>query len=268
METPANVSKKEIVSEQNSLQEEVAALRGSLRFIALSILVVGILIATPLFFFMYRSAADPEGFGFRAGTVQGDREAQSESALVLDGDPVLGNKEKAKVAIVEFSDYECPFCKQFHQQTFGRLIKEYIDTDQAVFVFRDFPLSGHEPVATAEAQAANCVQEIAGDKAYFEYGQLVFEKSGSNGRGVTGTTLEALAERVGIGAEPFHECVKSEKFRDEIAEDILEGERVGVSGTPAFLIGSLEGDKVVNGTLLVGAQPFSVFKKVLDQYLR
>lgn len=109
-----------------------------------------------------------------------------ESVLVevsLDDDSVLGDSN-APVTIVEFSDYECPFCKRAFEQTYPILKSDYINTGKAKFVFRDLPLPFHDPVATEEAVAANCAKEQGGDKAYFEYHDKIFENTKSNGEGL------------------------------------------------------------------------------------
>ena len=95
-------------------------------------------------------------------------ERPTKGVATIDDDPILGDKN-APITIIEFSDYECPFCKRHFTDTYPKLIKEYIDTGKAKLVFRDFPLSFHDPMATKEAVAANCAKEQGGDKKYFDY---------------------------------------------------------------------------------------------------
>lgn len=111
-------------------------------------------------------------------------EGETTSTTPIDGDPVKGDPKKAKVAIVEFSDYECPFCQRFHQTTFDQLIEEYVDTGKAIYVYKDFPLSFHDPVATEEAMAAQCVYEFKGDDAFFTFASAIYEKTRTNGEGL------------------------------------------------------------------------------------
>lgn len=110
----------------------------------------------------------------------GDKSAK----IGIDDDPILGDKDKAKVAIVEFSDFECPFCQRFHNDTFNELVENYVDNGKAIYVYRDFPLSFHEPKASEAASAANCVQKVAGDEKYFEFSKLYYERTKSNGDGL------------------------------------------------------------------------------------
>lgn len=102
----------------------------------------------------------------------------------IDDDPVKGNKDKAKVAIVEFSDFECPFCQRYHSDTFDQIVSDYIDTDKVVYVYRDFPLSFHEPKASEAANAANCVREVAGDAKFFEFSKIYYKNTQANGKGL------------------------------------------------------------------------------------
>lgn len=102
----------------------------------------------------------------------------------IDDDPIKGNKDKAKVAIVEFSDFECPFCQRFHSDTFSQIVSDYIDNDKAIYVYRDFPLSFHEPKASEAANAANCVREVAGDDKFFEFSTIYYKNTQSNGKGL------------------------------------------------------------------------------------
>lgn len=100
-----------------------------------------------------------------------------------EGDPSKGNAN-AKVAIVEFSDYECPFCKRYYNDTYKALVSEYVDTNKIQYVFRDLPLTFHDPVATESAVAANCARAQGGDEAYFRYHDAIFERTQTNGRGI------------------------------------------------------------------------------------
>lgn len=102
----------------------------------------------------------------------------------IDDDPILGDLNSAKVAIVEFSDFECPFCQRHHQTAYKDIVSNYVDTGDAVIVYRDFPLSFHEPKASEAAEAANCVFEVAGDEAFFEFSELYYERTQTNGQGI------------------------------------------------------------------------------------
>lgn len=193
----------------------------------------------------------------------GDKSA----TVTLDDDPVLGNKGKAKVAIVEFSDYECPFCKQFHQTTYKDLVKEYVDSGKAVYSFRDYPLPFHEPMASKAANLAQCVREAKGDQAFFTFNDLYFAATQSNAKGLAEGKQDELLKTLGVNVASVSQCATSEKFKDEIAKDMADGSAAGVSGTPSFVIGKLDAKGNVTGELSVGAMPVAQFKTVIEKYL-
>ncbi len=181
-----------------------------------------------------------------------------------DDDAVLG-RDDAPVTIVEFSDYQCPFCRKFWTETYSKIKKEYIDTGKVRLVFRDFPLSFH-PMAVPAAIAAECVREEGDDSGYFRYHDKLFEEqnkmdSGSLQGPVTKTVeftnddLKKWAKELGYSIDS---CLDSEKYKDEVQADFEYGGRVGVQGTPGFFI---------NGVKIDGALPYTEFKKVIDAEL-
>jgi len=185
----------------------------------------------------------------------------------VDDDPVLGDKN-APVTIIEFSDYECPFCKRHFDDTYPQLIKKYIETGKAKLVFRDFPLSFHDPMATKEAVAANCAKEQGGDKKYFEFHDEIFKRTVSNGNGLDDAKIAAIATDLRLNISSFNTCLSNKAMEDEVKKDIADGTAAGVSGTPTFLIGKTTKDGKVEGDLVVGAQPFAAFQAVIDPLLQ
>lgn len=175
--------------------------------------------------------------------------AKIDMKSLIDDDPFKGSDD-APVVIVEFSDYECPFCTRFYSQTLGQIESEYIDKGLVKFVYRDFPLGFHQNAQKA-AEAANCAGKQ--DK-YFEMHDLMFED------GVTGgvESFKIFAQTLGLNTNAFNKCLDSGETADEVKKDMADGQAAGVRGTPAFFI---------NGELISGAQPFSVFKQAIDAAL-
>lgn len=164
----------------------------------------------------------------------------------VDDDPSKGNP-KAPITIVEFSEYQCPFCKKARP-----IINEILETykDKVFYVFRDFPLSFHKQAKKA-AEAAQC----AGDqKKYWEYADLLWEHQGDQ----EPDNLKKFAKEAGLNEKKFNDCLSSGKYGEEIEKDIEAGSKVGVSGTPAYFI---------NGIMLSGAQPVDKFKEIIDEEL-
>ncbi len=168
---------------------------------------------------------------------------------LLDDDAVRGDKD-APVTIVEWSDFECPFCARFYQQTLPSIEEEYIKTGKVKLVYRDFPLSFH-PNAQKAAEAAECAGEQG---KYWEMHDMLFEQ-GVQG-GVAG--FKQYAKNLGLNTAKFDTCLDSGAMAGEIQQDTADGAAAGIQGTPGFII---------NGKLVSGAQPFAVFKQVIDAEL-
>ncbi|KKQ48345.1 MAG: DSBA oxidoreductase [Candidatus Shapirobacteria bacterium GW2011_GWE1_38_10] len=194
-------------------------------------------------------------------------ERPTKGVATIDDDPILGDKN-APITIIEFSDYECPFCKRHFTDTYPKLIKEYIDTGKARLVFRDFPLSFHDPMATKEAIAANCAKDQGGDKKYFEFHGEIFKRTTSNGNGLDDAKLKTIATDLKLNMNSFNTCLTNKAMEDEVKKDLADGSAAGASGTPTFLIGKTTADGKVDGDLLIGAQPFAAFQAVIDPLLQ
>jgi protein-disulfide isomerase len=187
-----------------------------------------------------------------------DAANQGGKFISIDDDPALGDP-KAKVTIIEFGDYQCPFCRIFWKDTFPRLKKEYLDTGKARLVFRDFPQSVH-PEAAAAAQAAECAED---QQRYWPYHDKIFLEQDRRGREgdvvrFRAADLKRWASDVGLDAAAFNECFDSGRHKEEVAKDYADAADVGIQGTPVFF---------VNGRALFGAHPFATFQKVIEEEL-
>ncbi len=169
----------------------------------------------------------------------------------IDDDSVRGDRN-ALITIVEFSDFECPFCGRFYEQTYPDIKSKYIDTGKVKYVFRDFPLAFHKDAKNA-AMASECAGD-QGDNKYWEYHDLLFD----NQKALDIDNLKQYAKDLNLNTYNFNECLDGEKFADEVEKDMKDGQSYGVNGTPAFFI---------NGRLLSGAQPFSAFETVIEDEL-
>jgi len=175
-----------------------------------------------------------------------------ESQLKIEGEPMIGD-ESATVTIVEFSDYECPFCSKFYTETYLKLKEEYIETGKVKLVFKDFPLGFHEHAIPA-AVSASCVQAQLGDTKYFEMHDKIFE----NHDQLSQENLNKWAIELGADKTKYESCIADPAMTEEVNEDLKEGAELGVQGTPSFFI---------NGNLIVGAQPYEVIKQMIDTEL-
>lgn len=173
-------------------------------------------------------------------------------ATVADDDSVKGDSD-APVTIVEFSDYECPFCTRFYQETLGQIEENYIKTGKVKFIYRDFPLSFHANAQKA-AEAAEIAGKLGGDEKYYEMHDLLFEKGVSEGV----SSFKQYAREIDLDGDEFDRLLDSGEMRGEVQKDFNDGQRLGVQGTPAFFI---------NGEMVSGAQPYSVFEQVIESEL-
>lgn len=163
-------------------------------------------------------------------------------------DPILG-PEDAPILIIEFSDFECPFCQRHFQEVYPRLQSTY--PDQIRYAFLDFPLTGIHPNAFAAAEAALCAFE---QDAFWPYHDLLFGGS----LGFSRSSYESYANSLGLDAASFATCLDEERYSEEVRSDMELGFDIGVGSTPTFFI---------NGIGLVGAQPFEVFSEIIDYEL-
>jgi len=170
----------------------------------------------------------------------------------IDGSPMKGDKN-APVTMVEFSDFECPFCGRFAQQTLPQIVSDYIDKGKVRMVFRHFPLGFHQYAKTA-ALATECAKEQGGDEMFFKFHDKVY----ANQQDLNVESLKKWADELGLNTSKFDSCLDSKKFESVVDKDFSEGGSYGVSGTPAFFI---------NGRFISGAQPISAFQTVIDEEL-
>jgi len=165
-----------------------------------------------------------------------------------DDDPFWGPAD-APVTIIEFSDFQCPYCGRFIAQTYPQIKQQY--EGKVRFVFRDFPLSGHENAQKA-AEAAGCASEQG---KFWEYHDILF----ANQQALDVTSLKSYAGQLGLDTAAFNQCLDSGTRAQETQKDYQDGISYGVTGTPAF---------IVDGLLMIGAQPFANFQTAIDAALQ
>ena len=182
--------------------------------------------------------------------------------ISVDNDPIIGDPE-APITIIEFSDFQCPFCARFHIQTLPSIMEEYIDQGKVNLVFRDFPIQSIHPNALPAAVAAECANEQGKFK---EMHDVLFEKQNEWNRQETNVVVSQFIQyaiELEIEKEIFESCISSGKHIDEIRKDLEDGRDYGITGTPGFFVGNEE----IGFIELKGAQPFDSFKKVIDVQL-
>jgi protein-disulfide isomerase len=207
-----------------------------LKYSAISIILIVVVVFGYKFF---SGGSDPN-----SSTITGSStlNLDIESNEKVKGDP------NAPVTIVEYSDFECPFCGKFVQQTFPSIEQQYINTGKVKFIYKHFPLRNIHFSAQTAAEAAECANEQG---KFWEYHDLLFENSPS----FRENNLVDYATQVEMNSDQFKECLSSGKYKSVIEQDLRDGSAAGVRGAPGF---------TVNGQLISGAQPFSVFQQLID----
>ena len=204
--------------------------------------------------------------------------------LSIDNDAILG-EENATIILIEFSDYQCPFCQIFWAQTLPGIKSEYVETGKLKFIYRDFPITQSHPLAHASAQAAECVREQGGDEAYYSMHDKLF----GNQHLISKQNILLWAKELGYD---INSCLESNQFSLEVRSDLQDGATAGVTGTPtSFILMSREiadietlismqvenqrrpGTYTVRyvetteglvGLRIVGAYPFSTFQNAIE----
>lgn len=257
---------------QPSLQQEVKEFEEQLRlkkavlnteggtdknkiFVPISIVLAGVIIGGAIFY----TRSDSPGVAANDTAIVAGNAQQAGGAVNVsaDDDAVLGNAD-APVTIIEFSDFQCPFCRKFYKETLPQIKRDYLLTGKAKLVYRDFPLPFHQG-ATPAAEGAECARAQG---KFWEMHDVIFDEQEKQGSGTvqfTADDVKKWAAKIGLNTLKFNQCLDSEKYKQEVEKDIADGSAAGVSGTPAVFI---------NGRLVVGAQPFAAFKAIIDEELK
>jgi protein-disulfide isomerase len=177
--------------------------------------------------------------------------------VALDESFAIGDPD-APVTIVEYTDFQCPFCARHALQTFTQIEENFVDTGKVRYIFKDLPLTSIHPQAVLAAEAARC----AGDQdqsAYLTMHNLLFEKQKNwSGKSNAAELFADYADEIGLDSESLKTCLNNHEFEEAVQVDIQEAMQLGFTGTPAFLI---------NGQPLVGAQPFEIFEQAVESLL-
>ena len=171
--------------------------------------------------------------------------------------PVLGDPD-APITLVEFTDYQCPFCRRFYTNTLSKIKEEYIYPGKVRLVLRDLPLGFHANARPA-AKAAHCAREQG---KYWEMHDALFEGGGK----LNGKDFTRYAEKIGVEDFPFQECMASDRHDKAIDRDVADAGKASIRGTPGFVIGKTT-ENEIEGALISGAQSFTAFKRQIDSLL-
>jgi len=187
--------------------------------------------------------------------------AESQAIVSIEGGAVKGD-QNAKLTLVEFTDYQCPFCSRHFRDTMPKIVEEYVDTGKVKYVLREFPLESIHPLAFKASEAALCAGEQG---KYWEMHDRLF----ANQNALAVAQLPSHAEPAGLDAAKFKSCLDSGKFSAKIRKDLGDAQKAGATGTPTFFIGLTDpkSNEVKAIRKIVGAQSFAAFKDAFDTLL-
>lgn len=194
----------------------------------------------------------------QSNAARGKKKTPSLAKTGVEGDPSLGRAD-APVVLVEFSDYQCPYCARHSLNTMPRIKKEYVDTGRIRYVFKDMPLPFHKDARKA-AEAAHC----AGEKGkYWEMHDLIFK----NQRKLSVDDLKGYGASLGLKKAAFNKCLDDGRYAEDVKNDLKAAQAAGLRGTPSFIVGKMNKDDMVAGRVIRGAQPYEAFKAAIDAML-
>jgi len=238
------------MEEQNDIQGTPATAEPGERkdhFLGVSILVAAILISGSVIYTIGQKGTPRQ---------EQQRAAVKPNITVADlkptGQDVILGDPKAPVTLIEYGDYQCPFCGKMFQETEKKLREEYIKTNKVQMVYRDFPLDSIHPFARLAAEAANCAKDQG---KFWLYHDTLFEKQSQ----IPSMDFGKIANELGLSEVVFQKCVTEGKYKDKVEQDLQGGIAIGVNSTPTTF---------VNGQALVGAQPYESFKAVIEKALK
>jgi protein-disulfide isomerase len=240
---------REGMSKREMMREKRRATEQRNRLIAIGLIVIGALF---LVFIVVAPMLQPVGAITTVTPV-----ARPQADRNSTGDP------NAPVKIVEFSDFQCPFCGRFSKETEQQLVETYVATGKVYFTYRSVGgFIGAESVRAA--QAAYCAADQA---KFWEYHDMIFaNQAGENAGAFKDSRLTAFAETLGLDMTAFKSCFNNDKYKDQVDQDAVAASDAGVQSTPTFILSYVKDGQTVSETL-TGAQPFSTFQQEIDKAL-
>lgn len=224
--------------------------------IPVSIVIAGIIVAGAIY--MSGNKVDNKDIK-KDNVVKTDTTTQMRP--VSSDDHILGNPD-AKLVIVEYSDTECPFCKNFHA-TMHKIMDTYGKDGKVAWVYRHFPIDQLHPKARKEAEATECAYELGGNESFWKYLDEIYSITPSN-NGLDPKKLPIIAKDIGLDAKKFTECLDSGKYAEKVEKDYQDAIAAGGRGTPHSIILTKDGQQVP----IEGAQPLDSLKSTLDILLK
>lgn len=232
--------------------------------VPIAIILSGVVIAALIFFSSRGGSTVKDTTGETQNTNDSTQDTSTTGSDVVvsyENEPYLGDGANAKVAIVEFSDYMCGYCQRHSEETFPKIKENYIDTGKIIYVFKEFPLSAAGQIGYTIAEGGACLFDLAGNEEFAEYHKKAFFAESKD-------VLIALAGELGVDTEEFGRCLEDGRFREAVNINSNDGRKIGITGTPGFVVGLIGDDGNVTGTIIAGAFPYETFADAIDKLLK
>lgn len=185
-----------------------------------------------------------------AHPTQPPRPSNDKVSVALGQNEIAIGSKDAPLTMIEYTDYQCPYCRKFHTETFEEIKKNYIDTGKLRYISRDFPLDMHEN-AKGAALAAHCADEQG---KFWELRHVMITNSAQ----LKSENIDKYANDLGMDMNKFTACTSSDKYKVSVDQSMAQGQSIGISGTPSFVLGRTTPDKI-DGARMVGAVPYATF---------
>jgi len=186
--------------------------------------------------------------------------AKNVRPVSMETDHIYGDP-RAPLSLIEYSDFECPFCKRFHA-TARQIVDDY--GGQVNWVYRHFPLAFHNPGALQQAEASECAAELGGNQAFWRFADRIYERTQSGGSGFPLANLVPLAVETGLDGKAFESCLSSGRYEQRVQEDYLNGAQAGVTGTPGNILRHNQTGEV---RAIIGALPYDEVSDAVEKLL-
>lgn len=230
-------------------------------FIPLSIVVAGLIIAGAIFF-SGDTKKQAQNTPDNQDAAETDPAKTASIRPVSENDHIIGSLD-AEIFVIEYSDYECPFCGAFHP-TMEQIMSEYGESKKVAWVYRHFPLDQIHKNARSSAEASECVAELNGNQAFWDYSKKLFENSPES---LTKENLLITAKEIGVDETAFNECIESGRHFQTVEDMFVDGMAIAQSdpqfGTPYSIVMNRNGNQIG----IPGAQPYEVVKEVIESLL-
>jgi len=195
-----------------------------------------------------------------AATMRPNPQPPEPPSALSTQDETFRGASAATVAIVEYADFECPYCGQYEHEVYPQISKDYIQTGKVKYFYRDMPLPMH-PHSMIASRAARCAGEQG---KFWEMHDSLFAKQNL----LRDVDMPSRAQELGLDAVKFSECLSSDRYTDELKRSANEGQKMGVDGTPGFFIGTAGPDgKITNLKMILGMRPYDAFKSAIEDSL-